>query len=55
MEIHTLCDEIQLQPEIKSRVFDFVNAFDFTAVDRQLIALRDYEKMSISGASNNTR
>ena len=46
MEIHTLCDEIQLQPEIKSRVFDFVNAFDFTAVDRQLIALRDYEKMS---------
>lgn len=46
MEIHTLCDEIQLQPEIKSRVFDFVNAFEFTAVDRQLIALRDYEKMS---------
>ena len=27
-------------------MFDFVNAFDFTAVDRQLIALRDYEKMS---------
>ena len=46
MEIHTLCDEIQLQPEIKSRVFDFVNAFEFAAVDRQLIALRDYEKMS---------
>lgn len=46
MEIHMLCDEIQLQPEIKSRVFDFVNAFDFNAVDRQLKSFWDYEKMS---------
>ena len=28
MEIHTLCDEIQLQPEIKSPVIEFSNAFD---------------------------
>lgn len=48
MDIYTLCDEIQLQTEVKSRVFDFFNDFDFTAVDKQLKAFRDYEKMSES-------
>jgi hypothetical protein len=46
MEIHTLCDEIQLQPEIKSRVIEFTNAFDFSSVDKQLKSFRNCEKMS---------
>lgn len=46
MEIHTLCDEIQLQPEIKSRVIEFTNGFDFSSVDKQLKLFRNYERMS---------
>ena len=46
MEIHTLCDEIQLQPEIKSRVIEFANGFDFSSVDKQLKLFRNYERMS---------
>lgn len=46
MEIHTLCDKIQLQPEIESRVIDFVNDFDFNSVNKQLKGFQNYEKMS---------
>lgn len=46
MEIHTLCDKIQLQPKIKSRVLEFANDFDFNSVDKQLFAFQIYEKMS---------
>lgn len=46
MEIHTLCNKIQLQPKIKSRVLEFANDFDFNSVDKQLFAFQIYEKMS---------
>ncbi len=46
MEIHTLCDKIQLQPKIKSRILEFANDFDFNSVDKQLFAFQIYEKMS---------
>lgn len=46
MEIHTLCDKIQLQPEIESRVIEFVNDFDFNSVNKQLKGFQNYEKMS---------
>ena len=36
MELLALCDEIQLQPEIKSRVLKFANGFDFSSVNKQL-------------------
>lgn len=46
MNISTLCDRINLQPEIKSRVLEFANDFDFNSVDKQLNAFQIYEKMS---------
>ena len=46
MNITNLCDIINLQPEIKFRVLEFVNDFDFNSVDKQLIAFQIYEKMS---------
>lgn len=46
MELLKLCNEIQLQPEIKSRVLDFSASFNFTTVARQLEDFRDYGKMS---------
>lgn len=46
MELLALCDEIQLQPEIKSRVLKFANGFDFSSVNKQLKGFRNYEKMS---------
>ena len=46
MELLALCDEIQLQPEIKSRVLEFANGFDFSSVNKQLKGFRNYEKMS---------
>ena len=45
MELLALCDEIQLQPEIKSRVLEFANGFDFSSVNKQLKGFRNYEKM----------
>lgn len=45
MEIHTLCDEIQLQPEIKSRVIEFINNFDFDSVNKQINGFQNYEQM----------
>ena len=46
MDIHTLGERINLQLEIKSRVFAFSTDFDFTIVDEQLKSFRNYEKMS---------
>lgn len=46
MNISTLCDKISLQPEIKSRVIEFVNDFDFNSVNKQLKGFLKYEKMS---------
>lgn len=46
MDIYTLCEIINLQPEIKSRVLDFSKDFDFTTVDKQLKSFRNYKKMS---------
>ncbi len=42
----TLCNKINLQPEIKSRVIEFVNEFDFNSVNKQLKDFQDYNKMS---------
>ena len=46
MDIYALCEIINLQPEIKSRVLDFSKVFDFTTVDKQLKSFRNYKKMS---------
>lgn len=46
MELHTLVNEIQLQPQIRSRVLAFAATFDFTTVAKQLEDFRDYGKMS---------
>ena len=46
MIISILCDRINLQPEIKFRVLEFANDFDFNSVDKQLFAFQIYEKMS---------
>ena len=46
MNILTLCDRINLQPEIKSRVIEFTNGFDFNLMNKQLKDFQNYEKMS---------
>lgn len=46
MNILTLCDKINLQPEIKSCVNEFANDFDFSTVTNQLRDFQNYEKMS---------
>lgn len=46
MNISTLCDKINLQPKIKSRVFEFANGFDFNSVNKQLNGFQNHEKMS---------
>ena len=46
MNISTLCDRINLQPDMKARVVTFSNGFDFSLADEQLKRFRDYEKMS---------
>lgn len=46
MNISTLCERISLQPEIKSRVIEFANGFDFNSVNKQLNGFQNYEKMS---------
>ena len=46
MNILTLCDKINLQPEIKSCVIEFANDFDFSTVANQLRDFQNYEKMS---------
>lgn len=46
MDILTLCYEINLQPEIKIRVLDFADSFNFDTVDKQLKDFLTYENMS---------
>lgn len=46
MDILTLCNKIKLQPEIKTRVLEFANNFDFTTIDKQLKDFLIYEKMN---------
>ncbi|MBU5461225.1 acyltransferase domain-containing protein [Lachnoclostridium sp. MSJ-17] len=46
MNISTLCERISLQPEIKSRVIEFANGFDFNSVNKQLNGFQNYEMMS---------
>ena len=45
MNILHLCDKINLQSEIKTRVLAFADNFDFTTVDKQLKDFLVYEKM----------
>lgn len=45
MNILTLCDKINLQPEIKSCVIEFANDFDFSTVANPLRDFQTYEKM----------
>lgn len=45
MNILTLCNEINLQPEIKSRVLAFADSFDFGTVEEQLKDFLVYEKI----------
>ncbi len=46
MDILTLCNKINLQTEIKNRVLDFYDSFNFDTVDKQLKDFLTYEKMS---------
>lgn len=46
MDILTLCNKIKLQPQIKTRVFEFAHNFDFNTVDKQLKFFLIYEKMN---------
>lgn len=46
MDILTLCNKIKLQTEIKSRVSEFADNFDFTVIDKQLKAFLIYEMMN---------
>lgn len=46
MDILTLCNKIKLQPDIKSRVLEFADNFDFNTVDKQLMDFLIYEKMN---------
>lgn len=46
MNISTLCNRINLQPEIKSRVIKFSSEFNFNSVSDQLRGFQNYERMS---------
>ena len=46
MNILTLCDNINLQPKIKSQVVSFSNSFNYIAVIKQLNNFKYYDKMS---------
>lgn len=46
MDISTLCNKINLQPEIKNRVLEFAKTFDFGTVDKQLKDFLSCEKMN---------
>lgn len=45
MTLFELCNETAIQSEIKTRVFEFANRFDFNIVDKQLKDFLVYEKM----------
>lgn len=46
MDILTLSNKIKLQPEIKTRVLEFADNFDFNTIDKQLKNFLIYEKMN---------
>ncbi|MGN1203043.1 MAG: acyltransferase domain-containing protein [Eubacterium sp.] len=46
MDILTLCNKTKLQPEIKTRVLEFADNFDFNTIDKQLKDFLIYEKMN---------
>jgi hypothetical protein len=46
MDILTLSNKIKLQPEIKTRVLEFADNFDFDTIDKQLKFFLIYEKMN---------
>ena len=46
MNISTLCDKINLQSEVKSRVLAFADGFDFTTADKLLKGFLTYQKMA---------
>ena len=46
MDILTLSNKIKLQPEIKTRVVEFADNFDFNTIDKQLKFFLIYEKMN---------
>lgn len=46
MTLTELCDKIDLQPKIKSRVLTFADGFDFGTVDQQLKDFLTYEKLN---------
>lgn len=48
MDIFILCNGIDLQPEIKERVMDFVQCFNFETVARQLNDLLIYKNVKIA-------
>ena len=48
MNISTLCDEIELQPLIKTRVFSFLQIFDFSSVDNYQSGYLVYQNMNES-------
>ena len=48
MNIETLCNKINLQKEVKEKVLNFFNTFDFDLVNNLLQSFRDYEQMSDS-------
>ncbi len=45
MDILTLCTHIGLQREVRNRVIDFADTFDFGTVNKQLKEFQIYEKM----------
>lgn len=45
MDITTLCEKIDLQPQIKNQVLSFVKEFDFETVDKQQKGYLVYENM----------
>ena len=52
MTLFELCNEIAIQSEIKTRVFDFANRFDFNIVGKQLKDFLAYEKMEEEGLNS---
>lgn len=46
VDILTLSNKIKLQPEIKTRVLEFADNFDFNTIDKQLKNFLIYEKMN---------
>ncbi len=48
MDIKTLCNQVDLQAEIKNKVLAFAEHFDFTLIEKQLNSFLIYENMEKS-------